>query len=105
MLQMVLDKREQLMIIAIDGTAASGKGTLGRTLAMRLGLDHLDRAALSHGRSGSKQANLDIENASDDAIKALVEYLISQKIWPGTARIRSWRTCLESSSLPLVLLE
>ncbi len=34
------------MIIAIDGTAASGKGTLGRTLAMRLGLDHLDTGLL-----------------------------------------------------------
>ena len=30
------------MIIAIDGTAASGKGTLGRTLAMRLHFDYLD---------------------------------------------------------------
>ena len=34
------------MIIAIDGTAASGKGTLGRTLAMRLHLDYLDTGQL-----------------------------------------------------------
>ena len=34
------------MIIAIDGTAASGKGTLGRTLAMRLDLDYLDTGTL-----------------------------------------------------------
>ena len=34
------------MIIAIDGTAASGKGTLGRTLAMRLQLDYLDTGQL-----------------------------------------------------------
>ena len=34
------------MIIAIDGTAASGKGTLGRTLAMRLDLDYLDTGKL-----------------------------------------------------------
>ena len=30
------------MIIAIDGTAASGKGTLGKRLAARYGLRHLD---------------------------------------------------------------
>ena len=35
------------MIIAIDGTAASGKGTLGRTLAMQLQLDYLILQALS----------------------------------------------------------
>ena len=34
------------MIIAIDGTAASGKGTLGQTLAMRLQLDYLDTGQL-----------------------------------------------------------
>ena len=34
------------MIIAIDGTAASGKGTLGRTLAMQLQLDYLDTGKL-----------------------------------------------------------
>lgn len=34
------------MIIAIDGPAASGKGTLARNLAARLGLRHLDSGAL-----------------------------------------------------------
>ena len=34
------------MIIAIDGTAASGKGTLGRALAMRLHFDYLDTGQL-----------------------------------------------------------
>ena len=34
------------MIIAIDGTAASGKGTLGRTLATHLQLDYLDTGQL-----------------------------------------------------------
>ena len=34
------------MIIAIDGTAASGKGTLAKKLAARLGLAHLDTGAL-----------------------------------------------------------
>ncbi len=34
------------MIIAIDGPAAAGKGTLGRRLAERFGLAHLDTGAL-----------------------------------------------------------
>lgn len=34
------------MIIAVDGTAASGKGTLARALAARLGLDYLDTGKL-----------------------------------------------------------
>ena len=34
------------MIIAIDGTAASGKGTLAKRLATRLNLAHLDTGAL-----------------------------------------------------------
>lgn len=34
------------MIIAIDGTAASGKGTLAKKMAGRLGLPHLDTGAL-----------------------------------------------------------
>ena len=34
------------MIIAIDGPAASGKGTLGTRLAEHLGLAHLDTGLL-----------------------------------------------------------
>ncbi|MFT3810032.1 MAG: (d)CMP kinase [Micropepsaceae bacterium] len=35
-----------LPVIAIDGTAASGKGTIARALAARFGFDHLDTGAL-----------------------------------------------------------
>src|SRR5207244_8563702 len=34
------------MIIAIDGPAASGKGTLAKRIAARFGLDHLDTGLL-----------------------------------------------------------
>lgn len=34
------------VMIAIDGTAASGKGTLGKSLAMKLQLDYLDTGKL-----------------------------------------------------------
>lgn len=53
------------MIIAIDGPAASGKGTLARRLAAHLGLPHLDtgllyrataRALIEHGQDLSDRA-------------------------------------------------
>jgi cytidylate kinase len=36
----------KIMIIAIDGPAASGKGTIGRSLAQHYGLPHLDTGLL-----------------------------------------------------------
>jgi cytidylate kinase len=53
------------MIIAIDGPAASGKGTLGKRLAQHYGLRHLDtgliyravaKAVLDAGRSPDDRA-------------------------------------------------
>ncbi|KGM31751.1 (d)CMP kinase, partial [Inquilinus limosus] len=35
-----------MTVIAIDGTAASGKGTLARRLAASYGFDHLDTGLL-----------------------------------------------------------
>ena len=37
------------MIIAIDGPAASGKGTLAKRLAVHFGLPHLDTGLLYRG--------------------------------------------------------
>ena len=34
------------MIVAIDGTAASGKGSLARKLSKKLNLNHLDSGIL-----------------------------------------------------------
>ena len=62
------------MIIAIDGPAASGKGTLGKRLAAHYGLRHLDtgliyravaKALIDAGRSPSDVA------AAEAAAKAL----------------------------------
>lgn len=51
------------MIIAIDGTVASGKGTIARRLAVHLSLPHLDTGALYRltGR-GALQAGLSLED-------------------------------------------
>ena len=74
------------MIIAIDGPAASGKGTLGKRLAAHYGLRHLDtgliyravaKAVLDNGRSpgdaGAATAaakSLDPSNFDEVALKA-----------------------------------
>jgi len=56
------------MIIAIDGPAASGKGTLGRTLAAHYGLRHLDTGLLYRAVA---QALLDVGCAPDDTAVAV----------------------------------
>ena len=40
---------DPLIVIAIDGPAGSGKSTVGRALAARLGLDYLDTGAMYRG--------------------------------------------------------
>ena len=60
------------MIIAIDGTAASGKGTLGRTLAMRLHFDYLDTGLLYRAVgyfSLEKGLDLDKLNKEEETLK------------------------------------
>ena len=51
------------MIIAIDGPAASGKGTLGKRLAAHFGLRHLDTGLLYRAVA---KAQLDAGQALDD---------------------------------------
>jgi cytidylate kinase len=55
------------MIIAIDGPAASGKGTLGKRLAVHYGLRHLDTGLLYRAVA---QAVLDAGHRLDDAARA-----------------------------------
>ncbi len=52
------------MIIAIDGPAASGKGTLGKKLAAHYGLRHLDTGLLYRAVA---KAVLDARHKPDDA--------------------------------------
>jgi CMP/dCMP kinase len=56
------------MIIAIDGPAASGKGTLGRTLAAHFGLRHLDTGLLYRAVA---RALIDAGGRLDDAKQAV----------------------------------
>jgi len=56
------------MIIAIDGPAASGKGTIARQLAQVYGLNHLDTGLLYRAVA---KAVLDAGHAPDDAGRAI----------------------------------
>jgi cytidylate kinase len=56
------------MIIAIDGPAASGKGTLGKRLAAHYGLRHLDTGLLYRAVA---KAVLDAGKRPDDAVAAV----------------------------------
>ena len=63
------------MIIAIDGSAASGKGTLAKRLATHLGLSHLDTGALYRAvglqllNAGQDPKNID----ENQCVKSCVE--------------------------------
>ncbi len=62
------------MIIALDGPAASGKGTLAKRIAARYGLPHLDTGMLYRGIARDmirKGENLDDEAAAERAARAL----------------------------------
>jgi CMP/dCMP kinase len=56
------------MIIAIDGPAASGKGTLGKRLAARFGLRHLDTGLIYRAVA---KALIDAGRAPDDRAHAI----------------------------------
>jgi cytidylate kinase len=56
------------MIIAIDGPAASGKGTLGKRLAAHFGLRHLDTGLIYRAVA---KALLDAGHPLDDAVRAV----------------------------------
>src|SRR5258708_8271840 len=60
------------MIIAIDGPAASGKGTLGKRLAAHYGLRHLDTGLLYRAVA---QAVLDSGHSLDDVAPAVAAAL------------------------------
>ena len=56
------------MIIAIDGPAASGKGTLAKRLAAHYGFRHLDSGLLYRGVA---KAGLDVGKLADDRAAAI----------------------------------
>lgn len=74
------------MIIAIDGTAASGKGTLARKLAAHLGLPHLDTGALY------RACALHLIEAGGDPASDADAVAAARKVRPGDAENPALRT-------------
>lgn len=53
-----------LQVVAIDGPAGSGKSTIGRALATRLGLEYLDTGAMYRAVAfAAIRANVDVDDA------------------------------------------
>ncbi len=77
------------MIIAIDGPAASGKGTLARRVAERLGLPHLDTGLLYRavGRQMLDRGHgLDDKDSAADVAAALsLSWLVDERLRTGEA--------------------
>lgn len=60
-----MNTSKDLIVIAIDGLAATGKGTLSRKLASEMGLAHLDTGALYRAVALKlHRQNADMENAA-----------------------------------------
>jgi len=71
-----MSDKQSITVIAIDGPAASGKGTLARNLSAHLGLRHLDSGGLYRAVALSllkTKTNLDDENAAAQAAENLDE--------------------------------
>ena len=64
------------MIIAIDGPAASGKGTLARRVADAMGYAYLDTGLL-YRATGAKVLALGLDPSNDDAAITAAEKLVS----------------------------
>jgi CMP/dCMP kinase len=77
------------MIIAIDGPAASGKGTLAKRVAARLGLPHLDTGLLYRavGRQmlDRGHALADTDAAADVAASLSLSWLVDERLRSGEA--------------------
>jgi CMP/dCMP kinase len=77
------------MIIAIDGPAASGKGTLAKRVAARLGLPHLDTGLLYRavGRQmlDRGHALTDKDAAADVAAALSLSWLVDERLRTGDA--------------------
>jgi CMP/dCMP kinase len=77
------------MIIAIDGPAASGKGTLARRIAQHLGLPHLDTGllyrAVGQQMLDRGQALDDKDAATDVARQLSLSWLVDERLRTGEA--------------------
>jgi CMP/dCMP kinase len=87
------------MIIAIDGPAASGKGTLAKRIAHHLGLPHLDTGLLYRAVG---QQMLDRGHALDDTDAAADVARELSLSWLVDERLRSGETGKAASAVAII---
>ena len=92
------------MIIAIDGTAASGKGTLGRSLAQSLDLAYLDTGQLYRAVGVAADArDIDIDAAPASEIADIAAELdLSQPFGENLRTARAAELASKVAALPAV---
>ncbi len=100
------------MIIAIDGSAGSGKGTLAKRLAQHLGYDYLDTGALYRAvalsllNSGIDENNISEKQVVKFASSLKLELMHSDKIRSNTvANLASKIAVLQSVRTKLLVLQ
>ena len=89
----------RVMIIAIDGPAASGKGTLAKRIAERLGLPHLDTGLL-YRAVGQRMLDGGHALADHDAATRLAAALSVD--WLSDARLRSAEAGKAASAIAII---
>jgi cytidylate kinase len=87
------------MILAIDGTAASGKGTLAKRLASHFGLPHLDTGLLY--RAVGRRL-LDSGRSPDDAAEAERLARMFQISWLVDERLRTGEAGMAASRVAVI---
>ncbi|MDQ6799189.1 MAG: (d)CMP kinase, partial [Actinomycetota bacterium] len=64
-------------VIAIDGPVGSGKSTVSKAVARRLGLDHLDTGAMYRAAAVAvMRRNLDPESATTEELAEVVRHAV-----------------------------
>lgn len=86
------------LVIAVDGPAASGKGTLGRKLAAHFGLPHLDTGLLY--RAVAKKYLLANDDDPAVAIHAAETFHIAELAEPGLHSEEIGQTASVVSAIP-----
>ena len=102
----ILKNRDGKIVIAIDGPAASGKGTLARNIAKRFGFVHLDTGMLYRGlghtvlKAGKNPENeKDVKSVLDDFLDKLSEKTLSN---PELRTDESGSAASKVAALPFV---
>lgn len=84
------------LVIAVDGPAASGKGTIGKQLARHFGLEYLDTGSL-YREVARLALVLRMDTSDEDRVATL-----ASRVRPGMIDTKAIRTSLISNLAPVI---